>query len=47
MLFGVEHNDPTTYVTSVALVLLLGAAASFLPATRATHVDPSRSLNDS
>ncbi len=40
MLFGISPLDPTTYVV-VALVLGGAAAlASYLPARRATAVDP-------
>jgi ABC-type antimicrobial peptide transport system permease subunit len=40
LLFGVTATDPVTFVfVSVALVLV-AAAASFVPATRALSVDP-------
>ena len=39
-LFGVKPTDPLTFVAVVFVVLLVGAAASFLPARRATRVDP-------
>ena len=43
-LFEVQPRDPITYVSAVALIVGLGAAASFLPARRATRIDPARSL---
>lgn len=40
MLFGVSGNDPITYVAVVALLSFVAVAASYLPARRATRVDP-------
>jgi predicted permease len=39
-LYGVTPRDPATFASVVAVVLLVGAAACFLPARRATRVDP-------
>lgn len=39
-LFGVTPTDPGVFVTVVLLLLLVGFAASFLPAYSATRVDP-------
>lgn len=46
LLFGIGHTDPTTL--SVAAVLMLGAAilAAWLPARRASRLDPATSLRD-
>jgi putative ABC transport system permease protein len=39
-LFGVRPSDPLTFGAVTFVVLLVGAAACFLPARRATRVDP-------
>ena len=39
-LFGVSPNDPWTFSVVVAVVIAVGAAACFLPARRASRVDP-------
>jgi putative ABC transport system permease protein len=39
-LWGVSANDPWTFSAVVAVVVAVGAAACFLPARRATRVDP-------
>jgi putative ABC transport system permease protein len=44
MLFGVTTTDPVTFVVVPLVVLLTAAAASLLPALRATRVDPMQVL---
>jgi putative ABC transport system permease protein len=39
-IWGVSATDPLTLATVVAVVIVVGAAACFLPARKATHVDP-------
>ncbi|MBI3447324.1 MAG: ABC transporter permease [Acidobacteria bacterium] len=44
VLFGVSPRDPLIYAAVVALVALVSLAASFVPALRATRVDPMIAL---
>jgi len=44
LLFGVTAIDPATYATIAATVLIVAAAASAIPARRATKVDPMVAL---
>jgi putative ABC transport system permease protein len=40
MLFGVSPLDPLTYLAVIALLLAVTAIASYIPARRASRVDP-------
>jgi len=44
MLYDVHANDPLTIVAVVALLVLVALAACFIPARRATNVDPMVAL---
>jgi putative ABC transport system permease protein len=44
LLFGVEFYDPATLALVVVVLLLVSAAAAFLPARRATAVNPVAAL---
>lgn len=44
LLFGVAPTDPVTLVAVTTLLFLTAAAAAYLPARRATRVDPLRVL---
>jgi putative ABC transport system permease protein len=39
-LFGVHAGDPLVYASGLALIALIALAACFIPARRATRVDP-------
>jgi predicted permease len=43
-LFETRPGDPTTLVTATALLLAVAAAAAYLPALRASRVDPAAAL---
>jgi putative ABC transport system permease protein len=47
LLFDVGLADPMTYVGTVVVLGLSAAIASWIPARRATRVDPSEALKDS
>ena len=44
MLFEVEPTDPATYAGVAILLLVVAAGASYVPARRASRVDPLRAL---
>jgi predicted permease len=44
LLFGVAPEDPVTLVTTVAVLLVVVVAASWLPARRAARIDPGHTL---
>ena len=44
LLFGVGAGDPATYAAVSAILLLVSAAACWIPARRATRVDPVTAL---
>jgi len=43
-LYGIKPNDPLSFVTASALMLVVAAVAAWIPARRATRVDPMRAL---
>jgi ABC-type antimicrobial peptide transport system permease subunit len=44
MLFGLRPNDPVTLIGSVVALLLVAAVAGYVPARRASQIDPMISL---
>jgi len=46
LLFGVAAGDPLTMAAVVMLLTLVAAAATYVPAHRATRVDPARALRE-
>jgi len=46
VLFGIKPADPITFAATTALLAASGAAAAFLPARRASRLDPSQVLRN-
>ena len=46
LLFGVKPNDPVLLASACALLAVIAAVASFLPARRAARVDPAQLLRE-
>jgi putative ABC transport system permease protein len=46
MLFGIPPTDPVTFAATAALLLLVGLAASCVPAFRAARMDPMKTLRE-
>jgi ABC-type antimicrobial peptide transport system permease subunit len=47
LLYGVEATDPISMAAAVAILLLVGMLAAFLPARRASMTDPATALRES
>jgi len=43
-LFGLEPNDPATLAVSVVVLMAMALGAAYIPAARASKVDPIRAL---
>ncbi len=44
MLFGLKPTDPVTLVSAIVVLLIVAAIAGYLPARRASLVDPMVAL---
>jgi putative ABC transport system permease protein len=44
LIFGVQPTDPTTFLGVAVLLLLIAAAACYIPARRATRLDATDAL---
>jgi ABC-type antimicrobial peptide transport system permease subunit len=45
MLIHVSPADPVTFAAAALLLGLVGVAASYIPALRATRIEPMRALH--
>jgi putative ABC transport system permease protein len=46
LLYGLEPGDPGTLIAAAAILALIGAVAGWLPANRASRLDPTQVLRD-
>jgi ABC-type antimicrobial peptide transport system permease subunit len=44
LLFGVTPNDPVTFIAMLVVLTSVAAAAGYLPARRASRIDPMIAL---
>ena len=47
MLFGVEPRDQVVFVGAAVTLAVVGLRAGWVPAYRASRLDPARALTDS
>jgi ABC-type antimicrobial peptide transport system permease subunit len=46
LLYGLQPRDPLTLLASAAVLGIIGALAGWLPARRASRIDPARVLRE-
>jgi putative ABC transport system permease protein len=46
LLFGLQPRDPATLAAAILLLLAIGGLAGWLPAWRASRIDPTRVLRE-
>jgi putative ABC transport system permease protein len=46
LLYGVRPGDPATFAGAVALIVIVALTASYLPALRASRIEPMQALRD-
>jgi len=46
LLYGLQPRDPVTLAAAIVILTVIGAVAGWLPARRASRLDPARVLND-
>jgi ABC-type antimicrobial peptide transport system permease subunit len=44
LVYGLSPYDPLTLVGATAVLLVIGLSAAFMPAWRASHVDPIEAI---
>jgi ABC-type antimicrobial peptide transport system permease subunit len=46
LLYGLQPRDPVALATAIVTLTVIGAIAGWLPARRASRIDPARVLSD-
>jgi ABC-type antimicrobial peptide transport system permease subunit len=46
LLYGLQPRDPLTFASAAAVLCTIGAIAGWLPARRASRIDPARVLRE-
>jgi ABC-type antimicrobial peptide transport system permease subunit len=46
LLYGLQPRDPATLAAAIVILTVIGAVAGWMPARRASRIDPARVLHD-
>jgi len=46
LLYGLQPRDPVTLAGAAFVLIAIGALAGWIPARRASHIDPARVLRE-